>query len=260
MYRLTFRRADHVFFQNNDDHNAFVENRFVLREKSSRLPGSGVDLTRFTLNTEIDNDEIQASSDAPIFLFVGRVLWDKGVGEFVEASRLVKTKYPRARFRILGSTGAANPSAVSEEELHGWIAAGDIEYAGSAEDVRLEMARADCVVLPSYREGVPRSLLEAAALARPVVTTDAPGCRDTIVDGSTGYLCKVRDSQDLASKILQFIALENDERKRMGQKARQFIEAHFDERFVLRKYLEIVSLFDTRKADLVESEEEVVTQ
>lgn len=236
LYRVTLRRAHRVFFQNNDDLAAFVGKGFVRADRAERLPGSGVDLDRF----QAPADAPRRNADAPVFLLLARLMWDKGVGEFVEAARAVKARYPKARFQVLGFLDVANPSAISRRQMDEWTSEGVVEYHEPTDDVRPWLTQADCVVLPSYREGVPRTLLEAAAMARPVVTTDAPGCRDTVIDGETGYLCRTADAEDLADKLLRFAALPVGERAAMGRAGRAFVTRDFDERFVLRRYIETV--------------------
>ena len=169
------------------------------------------------------------------------MLWDKGVGEFVAAARRVRQTFPGCRFVLLGFADVANPSAISRQQLDAWSAEGVVSVCPPVDDVRPWLAQADCVVLPSYREGVPRTLLEAAACARPVITTDAPGCRDTVVHGQTGFLCRVRDADDLAARMLDFIALPAAQRQQMGMSGRAFVEAHFDEREVIDRYLAVAS-------------------
>ena len=236
LYRLTFSRARRVFFQNQDDLDAFVRARLVPQALTERLPGSGVDLTHFVPLPQPAND-----ADAPVFLLIARMLWDKGVGEFVAAARRVRQTFPGSRFVLLGFADVANPSAISRQQLDAWSAEGVVSICPPVNDVRPWLAQADCVVLPSYREGVPRTLLEAAACARPVITTDAPGCRDTVVHGQTGFLCRVRDADDLAARMLDFIALPAAQRQQMGMSGRAFVEAHFDEREVIDRYLAVAS-------------------
>lgn len=241
LYRLTFRRAFRVFFQNPDDMGVFIDAGLVVPTSAERLPGSGVDLVRFSSVPLPAN-----SHDAPAFLLVARMLWDKGVGEFVTAAREVHRTYPRATFRLLGFMDSDNPSAISWAQMNAWVLEGVVTYLGPTDDVRPYLADADCVVLPSYREGVPRVLLEAAAMSRPVVTTDAPGCREAVIDGETGFLCKPADSQDLTAKLLNFIALPVPLRCTLGQQGRAFVERNFDEQAVLDRYLRIVDLIEAK--------------
>jgi glycosyltransferase involved in cell wall biosynthesis len=235
LYRLTFGRAHRVFFQNLDDMAVFVDGGLVRAGQAERLPGSGVDLSRFS-----PTPFVARPADAPVFLLVARMLWDKGVGEYVEAARRVHTLHPGARFQLLGFLDVDNPSAISRQQMDEWVAEGVVEYLGRTDEVRPFLAQADCVVLPSYREGVPRTLLEAAATARPVITTDAPGCRDTVVDGETGFLCRPADAADLADKVLRFVALAPEARQAMGLRGRAFVEQNFDERLVIGRYLAVV--------------------
>jgi glycosyltransferase involved in cell wall biosynthesis len=232
LYRLTLGRAHRLFFQNMDDMAAFVDLGLAPLERCERLPGSGVDLVRFAFQAMP-----QHPPDAPVFLLVARLLWDKGVGEFAGAARLVRQQYPQARFQLLGFLDVDNPSSVPRAQVHAWETEGLITYLGHTDDVRPYLAAADCVVLPSYREGVPRTLLEAAALGRPVITTDAPGCRDTVMDRKTGLVCRVADAKDLARQMCDFGGMSPYERARMGQRGRVRIEAEFDEKLVLNAYL-----------------------
>lgn len=236
LYKLTFGRAHRVFFQNLDDMGVFVRAALVQVEKAERLPGSGVDLTRF-----VPCSPPSRASDSLVFLLVARMLWDKGVGEYVQAARSMRASHPGARFQLLGFLDVANPSAISRSQMDQWVAEGVVEYLGQTDDVRPHLVQADCVVLPSYREGVPRTLLEAAATSRPVITTDAPGCRDTVIDGESGYLCRPGDAADLTDKLLRFAALAPVQREAMGRKARAFVAQNFDERVVIDRYLSVVN-------------------
>lgn len=250
LYRLTFGRARHVFFQNNEDRQIFIDAGFVRPEQSERLPGSGVDLTKFALSPPPVSTTNAAALKASLpitFLMVARMMWDKGVGEYVEAARLVRTRYPHVRFILLGFLDVDNPSAVSRAQMDEWVREGVIEYQPPVDDVRPAMAASDCVVLPSYREGVPRTLLEAAAIGRPVIATDVPGCRDTVVNGETGLLCRVMDARDLAEKLEQFINLQQAHRLAMGAAGRRLVESKFDERIVLNRYVELVDVLASER-------------
>jgi len=158
----------------------------------------------------------------------------------VEAARTVRALHPGACFQLLGFLDVDNPSAISRQQMDQWVGEGVVAYLGRTDDVRAYLEQSDCVVLPSYREGVPRTLLEAAAMARPVITTDAPGCRDTIIDRQSGFLCRPADASDLAEKLLRFIALTPEARHAMGQQGREFVEQNFDERLVISRYLKVV--------------------
>ncbi|MGZ0018247.1 glycosyltransferase family 4 protein [Nitrosomonas sp. wSCUT-2] len=235
LYKTAFSRSHHVFFQNNEDLQMFVERGLVPADKVSRLPGSGIDLGvfHFVPMLSLENRSF-------CFLLVARILWDKGVGEYVEAARMVRRKYPATTFQLLGFLDVKNQTAVSIAQMDDWVNEGVVEYLGAADDVKPYLAAADCVVLPSYREGVPRSLLEAAAVGRPIVTTDAIGCRDAVVDGVNGLLCCVGDASDLAEKMQSIVEMSPNERALMGNAGRKKMELEFDEKIVIDRYLRVI--------------------
>jgi glycosyltransferase involved in cell wall biosynthesis len=230
LYRVALRRSATVFFQNPDDLCEFVETRTVRAEQATLLPGSGIDLDRFK-PAPVTND------GPPLFLFVGRLLADKGVREFVDAARMVRAALPRARFRLVGGLDSGNRSAIGADEVEGWRQSGSVELIGEAEDVRPHLAAATAVVLPSYREGMPRVLLEAAAMGRPLIASDVPGCNAIVSPGENGLLCKPRDAQSLAEAMLQMAALPAERRLAMGSAARQTAQRNFDQRLVFDAYL-----------------------
>jgi glycosyltransferase involved in cell wall biosynthesis len=230
LYRRAFRNLDVIFFQNEDDRDLFLERRLVTQQQARLLPGSGIDLTHFAAT------DYPPESDASVFLMIARLLRDKGVLEYVAAARKVKSEHPHARFQLLGAVDAANRTAIDAATVKSWQEEGVIEYLGTADDVRPHIAAAHCVVLPSYREGAPRTLIEAVAMARPLIATDVPGCRSVVEDGVTGYLCKVRDGDDLARSMDTFLALTRDERAQMGLAGRAKMAAHFDQAIVVEAY------------------------
>jgi len=248
-YRFTFGRAERVFFQNRADLELFVHLGLVSAGKTERIPGSGVDLSRFVPGQKAATHPVSpnqskergfVSREQFVFLLVARLLWDKGVGEYVEAARKVRLTYPAAEFRLLGFLDVQNPSAIPRAQVEAWVAEGIVDYLGSTDDVLPFLREVDCVVLPSYREGCPRILLEAAAMAKPLITTDAPGCRDTLDDGVTGFLSRVRDADDLADKMLQMIEMETDHIDAMGLRGREKMMREFDEQIVINRYLDVV--------------------
>ncbi len=234
LYRLTFGRASRVFFQNEDDMAYFLAQGYVRPNQAERLPGSGVDLTRFV------SSPLPCGPSGCVFLFMARLLKEKGIREYVQAAKRVRALHPGTRFLLAGFSGGTNPSAIDASELGAWVAAGDIEFLGATDKPEAFLAQASCVVLPSYREGMPRVLLEAAACARPVITTDAPGCREAVQHGVTGFVCRVRDADDLAQKMLDFVALQPEQRLQMGLQGRAFVEAQFGEQRVIGPYLALV--------------------
>jgi glycosyltransferase involved in cell wall biosynthesis len=169
---------------------------------------------------------------------VSRLLKDKGVYEFVEAARLVKKHYPKVRFQLLGRRDVRNPNVVPESHLKKWDNQGLISWLGEVSDVRPIMAKSDVVVLPSYREGIPRALLEAGAMAKPIMTTDAVGCKEVVDDGINGLLVPVKDSSSLARAMERMIN-DPEMRKRMGKAGRKKVEREFDEKIVIQKTLDV---------------------
>lgn len=236
LYRAGLRRASMVFFQNREDLGQFTLGRLVPIERVDLLPGSGVDIEKFSPDLSI------VHNDHPFrFLLSGRLLWDKGVGEFVEAARKLRDKGVETEFQLLGFLDVQNRTAISRRDVEAWEQEGIVRYLGTADDVRPFIGKSDCVVLPSYyREGVPRSLLEAASMAKPIITTDSVGCRDVVEDGVTGYLCRVRDSTDLADKMMRMLDLSEKHRINMGRLGREKMMREFDERIVIEKYLKVI--------------------
>ncbi|ALL64365.1 Lipid carrier : UDP-N-acetylgalactosaminyltransferase [Paraburkholderia caribensis MBA4] len=234
MYRFAFRYPREIWFLNKDDEAAFRDQQLLAHPERARLlHGEGVDLEQFSFTPLHPRETVQ---DAFSFVLIGRLLWDKGVGEYVEAARQLRAKYPHARFQLLGPVGVDNPSAISQAEVDAWVREGVIDYLGEAHDVRPLIAAADCVVLPSYREGVPRTLMEASAMGRPIVATDVPGCREVVADGVNGLLCEARNVDSLAAKLAQMLDMSDDERRAMGERGREKVAREFDERVVVERY------------------------
>ena len=231
LYRISLSRSSKVFFQNDEDRQLFVSSGLLSGLIADLLPGSGIDLVKFQPSSLPSGAEVR-------FLLIARMLWDKGVGEYVEAASLLKRRGVPAELCMLGFLDVKNPAAISHKQMDKWLSEGSIRYLGVSSNVRDEIAQADCVVLPSfYREGTPRALLEAAAMARPIVTTDSVGCRDVVDDGVNGYLCKPRDAFDLADKMERIVRMSPNAREIMGLHGRVKVEQEFDEQIVIKKYL-----------------------
>lgn len=237
LYHIALDGSSMIFFQNPDDRRLFTSGGVVRHDRHDLLPGSGVDLNRFAFDPLPHRKR-----DEPLrFLLIARMLWDKGVGEFVEAARNIRQHHSDIRFCILGGLDNDNPNAIPRSQMDVWVSEGHVEYLGYSDDVVQEILQSDCIVLPSaYPEGTPRTLLEASAVGRPIITTDAPGCRETVDDGLNGYLCKVRDSADLQRKMEQIISLPPNDRRDMGRAGRARMEKDFDEKFVIRKYINAI--------------------
>ena len=230
LYRVALGGAPVVFFQNAEDRALFVKRKLVRSDQARVLPGSGIDLERFTPAPR---------PPGPVrFLLIARMLGDKGVREFVEAARLLRAEGSDARFALLGPLDPSNRTGITRAELDGWIAEGNVDYLGEADDVRPAIADSHAVVLPSYREGLPRTLLEGAAMERVLVATDVPGCRDVVEDGVNGFLCKARDPASLAAAMRKVLALSPEEQAAFGAAARRKVHAEFNEQLVIRAYLD----------------------
>lgn len=250
LYRVSQSGVKRIFFLNEDDMGVFRERALAPAALMERLPSEGVDLLHFNpVNTRPRGGAVYFDDSHRTFRFllVARMLWDKGVGEYVEAARQVRRIYPDTQFGLLGFLDVENSSAISRHQMDEWVQEGVVSYLGVTNDVREAISTSDCVVLPSYREGVPRTLLEAAAMERPIIATDTAGCRDVIDDGVNGYLCRPRDADDLAKKLIQLIELTPDARVAMGEKGRQKMEREFDERVVISHYREVISALAVKR-------------
>lgn len=236
MYRCAFRRCAAVVFQNRTDQELFVRLGLVREAQAVLVPGSGIDLVKFA-----PDPQESARSGPFTFLMVARLLCGKGVREFSEAAEQVTKSHPTARFRIAGRLDLSHPDSIPEALVGRWKQLGLVEYAGEVDDIRLCYRQADCVVLPSYREGMPRSVLEASAMALPVIVSNAPGCIDAVLPGESGLVCNVKDTQDLARSMLKMLDLSEDERARMGNAGRRLMEQQFDERRVVERYLDFLT-------------------
>ncbi|HJV74813.1 MAG TPA: glycosyltransferase family 4 protein [Noviherbaspirillum sp.] len=236
LYRISLHRSRRIFFQNGEDQSLFIESGLVRPECTDRIPGSGMDLSHFR-----PPSTASGPGQPFVFLLVARMLKDKGVEEFVEAARVARHQMGAASFQLLGFVDPANPNSISMERIKSWESEGVIRYLGKTDDVRPYLSEADCVVLPSYREGVPRSLLEAAAMARPLIATNVAGCRDVVDHNVNGLLCRARDANDLAEKMVHMFYLPLERRLQMGQAGRRKIEREFDEKLVIQKYLEMIA-------------------
>lgn len=227
LYRRAFSGLPVIFFQNEDDRNAFLAHRLIHPDQARLLPGSGIDLKHFS---PVAYPE---AGKRPVFLMIARLLRDKGVVEFVDAARMVKALRPEVRFQLLGAVAAENRSAIDTATLQSWVSDGIVEYLGTTSDVRPAIAKSDCVVLPSYREGAPRTLLEAAAMARPIIATDVPGCRAVVERGVTGFLCAPKDPWSLADIIHTFLDLPISMRASMGYAGRSRVERLYDQEIIV---------------------------
>jgi glycosyltransferase involved in cell wall biosynthesis len=232
-YRRSARLADAFLFQNPDDRDEFVRRKLIVPGlRVVTLPGGGVDLDAFPAR------ELPAGTGPPVFLFVGRLLGDKGVRELAAAARMVRSAGVPARIRLVGPFDE-NPSGLSRREVGSWVAEGLLEVPGRVADVRPELTACHAFVLPSYREGSPNASLEALATGRAIVTTDVPGCRETVVDGGNGRLVPARDPRALADAIVS-LARDPALVRRMGAASRRLAERRFDARAVDRTIIDVL--------------------
>jgi glycosyltransferase involved in cell wall biosynthesis len=199
------------------------------------LWSEGINLEKFNQQGE------RNTRNGTTFLFLGRLLWDKGIGEFIEAARNIKNKYNTTIFKILGFLDCENPTAISKWQLEAWISEGVIEYLGDTDYVKEVILESDCVVLPSvFREGIPRSLLEASSLGIPVIATDIPGCRDVVDDNVTGYLCSPKNHMDLEKKMELIVNASEEKRRTMGKAGRDRVSKLFDVNIIIGAYREVL--------------------
>ena len=236
LYRFAFRRVRAVVFQNKDDRAFFEEQKIIGSNLKGQIVrsvnGSGVDLLKFTC---------APLPEKPAFMLISRMLKNKGIGEFIQASRRIKSARPEAEFILLGPADSDNPMGVPLSELEALDGAAGAYYAGAAKDVRPWLEKCSCMVLPSYyREGVPKILIEALAMGRPVITTDTPGCRETVIPGANGWFVEPRSAGSLQGAMEAFLALGRDEQGSMGVRSRQLAEEKFDEKKVIATYMEIL--------------------
>ena len=230
LYKVSFRFANKVFFQNAEDRKLFVDKKLVPVNAVDILPGSGIDLKKFKPVSFKRNDKFT-------FLLISRLITDKGILEFIEAVKKLKAGGVDAHFQILGAMDPLHKRGIKADVITEWINSGTIEYLGTTNDVRDFIHAADCIVLPSYREGTPRTLLEAASSSKPIIATDVPGCNNVVEHNFNGFLCKPKDSDDLADKMKSMASLTNDELKQFGTNGRAKMEAEYDESLVINKYL-----------------------
>lgn len=230
-YKIACSCSKKMFFQNNDDKNEFISNGLINVDKTVIINGSGVNLEKF---------QPAPLPSEPAFLFIGRLIKDKGIMEYLKACGIVKLQYPKTRFLLVGPYDS-NPSALKPEELRPYIVDGIVEYFGEQSDVRPFIAQCSTYVLPSYHEGTPKTVLEAMAMGRAIITSDAPGCRGTVIDEYNGYLVTVGDIHGLVDKMKDFIA-NPTLCKKMGEVGLEIAKEKYDIKKVNRVILQIMGL------------------
>ncbi|RFS23941.1 glycosyltransferase family 1 protein [Chitinophaga silvatica] len=234
LYRFSLKNAKEVWFLNKEDKESFIDHNIIEKEKTFVLPGEGIDTQRFKAAT----NEVPVTSRKFRFIMSGRMLYEKGVADFVEASKILKTEGYDFESCLLGFVDVANPGAISREQIMEWEKANIIRYLGVTDNVISHLSTSDCFILPSYyREGIPRAIMEAASLEIPVITTDNVGCKDVVDDGETGFLCKVKNPVDLAEKMKQMLLLPGEKRSEFGRNARKKMLAEFSQDKIVDIYL-----------------------
>ncbi|MEO9803326.1 MAG: glycosyltransferase family 4 protein [Reichenbachiella sp.] len=234
LYRWSFSYAQLVFFQNNDDRQKFLSEISIPQLETDLLPGSGINLDSF-------QPTAYKLNQGKTFLMISRLIIEKGVLEFLEAAKMTRNKFPDAKFQLLGKLDSSHSRGISKETIDSATNSNIIEYLGETDDVKPYIENSACVVLPSYGEGTPRTLLEAAAMAKPIITTDVPGCREVVIDGETGLLCQAQNSADLAHKMMIIWEMPDNELELWGRNGRHMVETKFDEQIVIDRYLKHAS-------------------
>ena len=235
MYKLAFRFPKLVFFQNNDDKEFFLNSKIIKNVETDVLPGSGINVNAF-----IPKDK--TFKEAPFtFLLISRLIHDKGIVEYINAIKMLKSKGVDAKFQLLGQIDTKHARGIAKELVDHWIDQDMVEYLGAVEDVKPYINNSDCVVLPSYREGTPRSLLEAASSGKPIVATDVAGCNNVVNNNVNGFLCESRNAKDLADVMEKMLIQDNEKINAMGKASRKIAVSKFDEKIVIDKYLDSIS-------------------
>ena len=231
LYKFAFLKNKTVFFQNEEDMHYFLQNNFASEAQSVLLPGSGVDIERYSPRPK--------TSEGFSFLMISRLIKDKGVLEYVEAAKLLKISHPEIEFKLLGPfwTQSIGKNTIKKEEVENWVGSGIINYLGYSLDIRPVIQEASCIVLPSYREGCSNVLMQAASMAKPLITCDVTGCRNLVEDQKTGLIAEVRNTTDLADKMLSMYKLSEEDRTEMGRRGREKMKNEYQKQRVLEAYL-----------------------
>lgn len=248
LYKIAGAKCTEMWFINSEDLNLFTTKNVVPRSKTRLLPGEGINLNYFMRDTLYPSGEKGFT-----FLLSSRLLWDKGVGIYIDAARVIKKKYPHARFQLLGFVDNVDSSSISKKQIDRWVKEGVIEYLGETDDVRKYLNGINCFVLPTYyKEGIPRTLLEASSLEIPVITTNTTGCREVVTNGYNGFLCEPKNVSELIECMDRIVNLDYNTLKKMGQNGRQKMKTEFDEEIVLEVYRKFLTAHLGNKEELLE--------
>ena len=244
LYRLALRSAREIWFLNHDDFRFFVDHRLVDAKKAKQIPGEGINCTDVFNPALVTTPDHSSRVDIK-FLFIGRLLFDKGVAEYVAAARQIRKSYPHVEFQMLGYLNVDNPTAVQREQLDAWVHEGTITYLGAVNDVRPVIAACDCVVLPSYREGMSTTLQESAAMGKVLVASNIAGCKELIDDGESGFLCEVANVDSLVRRLEDVLRLTPAERRAMGARGRNKMKKEYSIDRIIELYHQTVAKLTT---------------
>lgn len=236
LFMVSQREVSTVFFQNPDDFEELTKNEIVKKTKARLLPGSGVNLNEFPYSPLPLNKDVT-------FLLIARMIFPKGIDELVRASQiLIERGYKNIQIQLLGEIGVNNPLSIPSSKMDDYCKNPHVTYLGKTDDVKSVIQKADVVVLPSYyREGTPKSLLEALAIGRPIITSNMPGCKETVIDNVNGFICEPKSVEDLALKMESYINLEEDKKQAMSIESRKLAENKYDEQIVIQEYLNAIT-------------------
>ncbi|MDC1047581.1 glycosyltransferase family 4 protein [Alphaproteobacteria bacterium] len=237
LLKISFKKSNLVFFQNNEDKKFFIENKIITNKKSIVLKYFGVNVIKYKFSPLIFKDFKNLN-----FLFFGRIIKDKGIFELIEAIKLVKKKFPESQFTIVGQIDYNNPGFIDQRLIDEWVNKNIINYHKFTNTPEKFIKDADCIILPSYREGLPKSLLESQAIGRPVIATNVPGCNDLIKENFNGFLCKPKNAISLFEKIIDFINLPFEKKRQMSENAYNFIDQNYKSRSIINKYINVLNI------------------
>jgi glycosyltransferase involved in cell wall biosynthesis len=229
LYRLSLKDNYKVFFLNPDDYEAFDNNKLVKAGQMVSVPGEGLDVKYFQYDPHLP-------TNPTVFLLIARMIYDKGVGEYIEAAKNITSRFSNVQFHLIGPIDIDNPTAISKDDIDIWTKAGIVEYLGETTDIRPFIKTSTCIVLPSYREGLPYTLMEASAIGRPIIATNVPGCREVVESDITGFLCKKKDVESLIIAMEKIINMSEKELKYMGEMGCHRVKKFFDETPIIQQY------------------------
>jgi len=233
LYKISFPYHDKVIFENEDDLQLFIDKKLIKKEQGLAIKGCGVDTSYF-------EPEEKPKSSKVIFTFIGRFLIDKGIKEFVGAAKTIREKHPNTVFQAVGDIDPHNSSSITPLNLQKWRTESQVDFINHQENIKTIISNSDCIVLPSYREGMPKVLLEGLSMAKPLITTDVPGCRELVTEGVNGFIVRHKSVDELIKAFEKFLAMEEKNQKAMGKEGRKMAIHTFDSEIIASKIMNIV--------------------